>query len=245
MHKYKIVIQYDGSFFRGWQLQKNQKTVQGDIENALMTIARSKSRIIVKGSGRTDAGVHAIGQVAHFDLDTHLTENQLKNALNFYTDENCKIMSLSKTYDRFDSRFDAKNRTYKYQIYFGKSILYRNQAWIKNDSIDIKILNQLAEYLIGEHDFLSFSKYNPEMKNTRSYIFYSKWEIEKKMLTYKVCANRFMHHMIRFLVGTMVAVSENRFSIKHFKTLLHEPQKNVQIHRAPACGLQLLKVEYD
>ena len=124
MHRYKIVIQYDGSFFKGWQLQKNQKTVQGDIENALMTIFRSKSRIIVKGSGRTDAGVHAIGQVAHFDLDNHLTEKQLKNALNFYTDENCKIMSLCKTHNGFDSRFDAKNRTYKYQIYIGKSILY-------------------------------------------------------------------------------------------------------------------------
>ena len=245
MHRYKIVIQYDGSFFKGWQLQKNQKTVQGDIENALMTISGSKSRIIVKGSGRTDAGVHALGQVAHFDLDTHLNEKQLENALNFYTDENCKVMQLCKTNDRFDSRFDAKNRTYKYQIYIGKSILYRNQAWLKNDSIDIKILNQLAEYIVGEHDFLSFSKYNPEMKNTSSHIYFSKWEIEKEMLTYKVCANRFMHHMIRYLVGTMVAVSEGRFSIKHFKSLLHEPQKNVQIHKAPSYGLQLLDVEYD
>ena len=173
MHRYKIVIQYDGSFFKGWQLQKNQKTVQGDIENALMTISGSKSRVIVNGSGRTDAGVHAIGQVAHFDLDNHLTEKQLKNALDFYTDENCKIMSLCKTHDRFDSRFDAKNRTYKYQIYFGKSILYRNQAWLKNENIDIKILNQLADYIIGEHDFLSFSKYNPEIKNTKSIIYLS------------------------------------------------------------------------
>ena len=226
-------------------MQKNQKTVQGDIENALRIIVRPKSRIIVKGSGRTDAGVHAIGQVAHFDLDTHLTENQLKNALNFYTDENCKIMSLSKTHNSFDSRFDAKNRTYKYQIYTGESILYRNQAWLKNDSIDIKILNQLAELIIGEHDFLSFSKYNPEIKDTRSCIYFSKWDVEEKLLSYKVCANRFLHHMIRYLVGTMVSVSEHRFSLKHFKSLLHEPQKNVQIHRAPSCGLQLLKVEYD
>ena len=133
MHRYKIVVQYDGSFFKGWQLQKNQKTVQGDIENALMIIARSKSRIIVKGSGRTDAGVHALGQVAHFDLDTHLNEDQIKNALNFHTDKNCKIMDLCKIHDRFDSRFDAKKRTYLYQIYTGKSLLYRNQAWLKNN----------------------------------------------------------------------------------------------------------------
>ena len=245
MQRYKIIIQYDGSFFKGWQLQKNQKTVQGDIENALMTIAKSKSRIIVKGSGRTDAGVHAMGQVAHFDLDTHLTEEQIKNALNFYVDENCKIMSLCKIYYWFDSRFDAKKRTYKYQIYTGKSILYRNQAWLKNGDIDIKILNKLAELIIGEHDFLSFSKYNPEIKNTRSMIYYSKWHMEEEFLSYKVSANRFLHHMIRYLVGVMVAVSEKRSSVKDFKTLLHEPQKNVQIHRAPARGLQLLEVEYD
>ena len=245
MHRYKIVIQYDGSFFKGWQLQKNEKTVQGDIENALKFIARSKSRIILKGSGRTDAGVHAMGQVAHFDLNTHLTENQLMNALNFYTDKNCKIMSLCKIHDEFDSRFDAKTRTYIYQIYTGKSILYRNQAWLKNGSIDTKILNKLAKYIVGEHDFLSFSKYNPEIKNTRSTIYYSKWHAAEEFLSYKISANRFLHHMIRYLVGVMVSVCEKRFTVKHFKTLLHEPQKNVQIHRAPACGLQLLEVEYD
>ena len=245
MHRYKIVIQYDGSFFKGWQLQKNEKTVQGDIENALKIMTKSSSRIILKGSGRTDAGVHAFGQVAHFDLNTHLNENQIKNALNFYTDENCKIMSVCRIHDNFDSRFDAKTRTYEYQIYTGNSILYRNQAWLKKDSVDIKILNKLAEIIIGEHDFLSFSKYNPEIKNTRSIIYHSKWHKEEKFLSYNICANRFLHHMIRYLVGMMVAVSERRFSLKHFKTLLHEPQKNVQIHRAPACGLKLLEVKYD
>ena len=108
MHRYKIVIQYDGSFFKGWQLQKNQKTVQGEIENALKIITRSSSRIILKGSGRTDAGVHAMGQVAHFDIDTLLPNDELKNALNYYIDENCKIMSLCKIHNTFDSRFDAK-----------------------------------------------------------------------------------------------------------------------------------------
>ena len=245
MQRYKIVIQYDGSFFKGWQLQKNEKTVQGDIENSLKVIAKSKTRIILKGSGRTDAGVHAMGQVAHFDLDTHLTDIEIKNALNYYTDENCKIMSICKIHDKFDSRYDAKNRTYKYQIYTGKSILYRNQAWLKNENIDIKILNQLADYIIGEHDFLSFSKYNPEIKNTKSIIYYSEWQLEGKFLSYKICANRFLHHMIRYLVGMMVAISDGRSTLEHFKTLLHEPQKNVQIHLAPACGLQLLEVKYD
>ena len=244
MQRYKIVIQYDGSFFIGWQLQNNGNTVQGEIENALKIISGSKSRIIVWGSGRTDAGVHAMGQVAHFDMETHLTENEIKNALNFYISENCKVMSLCQIHKDFHSRYHAKKRTYLYQIYTGNSILYRNQAWlIKN--INKNLLNQLAKIIIGEHDFLSFSKYNPDLKNTKSTIFFSNWDGKGKRLIYKISANRFLHHMIRYLVGMMVAIAEKKVSIKHFKTLLHEPQKNVQIYRAPACGLQLLDVEYD
>ncbi len=244
MRRYKIVIQYDGSYFSGWQLQKNQKTVQGEIENAIKIITNSESRIPLKGSGRTDAGVHAMGQVAHFDLDTHLTVIEIKNALNFYTDEHCKIMSVCKVHNDFDSRYDAKKRTYLYQIYTGKSILYKNQAWII-DPLDINVLNQLAKIIIGENDFLSFSKYNSEIKNTKSTIYHSYWESKGYFLLYKISANRFLHHMIRYLVGTMVSVSKGKYSKEHFKSLLHEPQKNVQIYRAPACGLQLLEVEYD
>ena len=244
MQRYKITIQYDGSFFIGWQLQNNGNTVQGEIENALKIINGSKSRIIVFGSGRTDAGVHAMGQVAHFDMETHLTENEIKNALNFYTSENCKVMYLCQIHKDFDSRYDAKKRTYQYQIYTGKSILYKNQAWsIK--TIDINLLNQLAKIIIGEHDFLSFSKYNPDIKNTKSTIFFSNWDEKENFLIYKISANRFLHHMIRYIVGMMVAIAQKKVSSNHFKTLLHEPQKNVQIYRAPSCGLQLLDVEYD
>ena len=244
MQRYKIVIQYDGSFFSGWQLQKNRNTVQGEIENALKIITNSKSRIIVKGSGRTDSGVHAMGQVAHFDIDSNLTEIEIKNALNFYTNEHCKIMSIRRINNTFDSRYDATRRTYIYQIYMGKSILYKNQAWLINE-LDVKVLNQMAKAIIGEYDFLSFSKYNPDIKNTKSIIYFSKWTLQSNILSYKISANRFLHHMIRYLVGTMVSVSKGRFSLEYFKSLLHEPQKNVQISRAPACGLQLLEVEYD
>ena len=104
MRRYKIIIQYDGSFFSGWQLQKDKKTVQGEIENALKIITNSKERITIKGSGRTDAGVHAIGQVAHFDIDTSLKEEELKNAINYYTSNHCKIMSVSLANNNFDSR---------------------------------------------------------------------------------------------------------------------------------------------
>ena len=111
MRRYKIIIQYDGSFFNGWQLQNEKKTVQGEIENALKVITKSKNRFPIKGSGRTDSGVHALGQVAHFDIDTRLTDLELKNAINFYTSKHCKIMSLCKISSDFNSRHDALKRT--------------------------------------------------------------------------------------------------------------------------------------
>tara|TARA_B100000700_G_C14902468_1_gene788050 strand:+ start:408 stop:1151 length:744 start_codon:yes stop_codon:yes gene_type:complete len=244
LQRYKIIIQYDGSSFSGWQLQKNRNTVQGEIENALRIISGSKDRIAVNGSGRTDSGVHAYGQVAHFDLDTNLTSVDLSNAINSNTSEDCRIMSIEKVSSDFESRFDAIKRRYRYQVYLGSSLLYRNQAWLIND-IEMNMLHQLSEMIIGEHDFLSFSKYRLEQKNTNSIIYESVWKKKDKMLLYEISGNRFLHHMVRYLVGTMVQVSRGLYPKGEFSSLLHQPRKNVQIHRAPANGLILLKVEYD
>ena len=244
MHRYKIIIQYDGSPYSGWQLQKNRKTVQGEIENALKIISGSKDRIVVYGAGRTDSGVHAYGQVAHFNLSTNLRSTDICNAINSNISEDCRIMSIKKVRNDFESRFDAKKRSYRYQVYIGSSLLFKNQAWLINN-IDINILEELSEMIIGEHDFLSFSKYRPEQKNTNSVIYESVWGKKDEMLVYEISGNRFLHHMVRYLVGTMVQVSRGLYPKDKFSSLLHEPRKNVQIHRAPANGLILLKVEYD
>jgi len=244
LSRYKITVQYDGSFFSGWQLQKEKKTVQGEIENALKIITGTKTRIPVHGSGRTDAGVHAFGQVAHFDLDSRLSNNELCSAINFNTSKECKIMSVVEVDSDFEARFNAIKRYYRYQLYTGNSILYRNQTWLIND-IHLDLLKSLSEIIIGEHDFLSFSKFNPDKSNTKSIIYDSIWKKDKNMLIYDISGNRFLHHMVRYIVGTMVQVSRGQFTINEFRSLLHQPRKNVQIHRAPACGLILLRVEYD
>ena len=153
MHRYKIIVQYDGSSFSGWQLQKNRNTVQGEIENSLKIISGSNDRIAVHGAGRTDSGVHAYGQVAHFDFDTNLKSIDLSNAINSNTSKDCRIMSIEKVDKDFESRFDAIRRRYRYQIYLGSSLLFRNQAWLIND-IEIKILEEISQMIIGEHDFL-------------------------------------------------------------------------------------------
>ena len=153
-------------------------------------------------------------------------------------------MSIEKVDNDFESSFDAIKRRYRYQIYLGSSILFRNQAWLIND-IEIKILEEISQMIIGKHDFLSFSKYRPTQENTNSIIYESVWKKKVKMLLYEISGNRFLHHMVRYLVGTMVQVSRGQYPKRGFSSLLHQPRKNVQIHRAPANGLILLKVEYD
>ncbi|MBT6113212.1 MAG: tRNA pseudouridine synthase A [Candidatus Marinimicrobia bacterium] len=127
MARYKIKIQYDGSAFFGWQLQSKDRTVQGEIEKALLSFS-NESRIIVNGAGRTDTGVHATGQVAHFDLETRLDESSLKNAINGHLPKDCRIMTLEIVDDSFHARFTAIKRHYRYQCMSEQKLAYRNQC---------------------------------------------------------------------------------------------------------------------
>tara|TARA_Y100001970_G_scaffold14407_1_gene16209 strand:- start:679 stop:1413 length:735 start_codon:yes stop_codon:yes gene_type:complete len=241
--RYKIVVQYDGSKFLGWQIQKEGRTIQGVLEHNFKKLSISKDHVKVYGSGRTDAGVHAWAQVAHVDLKTKLNEQDIQNALNANLPLDCRIIDIEKIEKDFHARYDAQSRFYRYQCYTGDSILYRNQSWIL-PALDIDYLNIFARQLIGDHDFLSFSKYSKDQKNTDCRVLESKWVSEKKMLTYKIGANRFLHHMIRYLVGTMVALYQKRFSEKEFLSLLKEPRKQVKVIKAPPQGLILERIDY-
>ena len=244
MKRYKLLIKYDGEKFYGWQIQKYKRTVQGLIENALSLVFKLKSRVIVHGAGRTDSGVHAYQQVAHFDFLTKLNEKDLKNALNSKLDIDCKIISIKTVDKNFHARFSALKRQYLYQCYIGNSILFRNQSWILNE-VKLRCINSLAKEIIGTHDFLSFSKYNPDINNTKCKISESKWIRNNDMVIFSIVSNRFLHHMIRYLVGTMIAVSENRFSKNKFIFLLKNPKKNVRVFKAPPQGLILNKIDYE
>ena len=243
MSRLKFVIQYDGTKFLGWQIQKEVRTVQGLLESNLKEILKLEDAVRFYGSGRTDSGVHAWAQVAHVDLDTTLNENEIKNALNTNLPSDCRIIDVQKVAGDFHARYDAKSRIYRYQCYTGDSILFRNQSW-SLPRLDIDYLNSFAEILIGDHDFLSFSKYRVDLKSTNCSVFYSHWSCEERMITFKIEANRFLHHMIRYLVGTMVALYQNRFTENEFLSLLREPRKEVKIIKAPPQGLILEKINY-
>ena len=242
--RYKVTLNYDGSYFSGWQYQKDQATVQGLLEKIFKKITKTSQRIIVNGSSRTDTGVHAFGQVAHVDLNVNLNSQKIKDALNGNLPWYCRVSEVINVKADFNARFDAISREYFYQCYTGKSILFRNQSWLINE-LDLKFLNKLAENFTGKLDFLSFSKFRKELKNTECYIYNAFWEKKDYMYTFHIKANRFLHHMIRYIVGSMIGVYEERMSKKDFLLLIKEPRKEVKILKAPARGLFLNKVNYE
>ncbi len=242
MARYKIKIQYDGSAFFGWQLQSSDRTVQGVIEKALQPFS-SESRIVVNGAGRTDTGVHAMGQVAHFDLETRLDELSLMNAINGHLPHDCRIMALEMVDDSFHARFTAVKRHYRYQCMLEQKIMYRNQCWMTK-SLNIDQLNECAGIFCGTHDFLSFSKFNEELEHAQCIIFNAEWKKENGMIVFLISANRFLHHMVRYIVGCTIQNNYGKMPLKKINDLLDSPQKNVQIFKAPAQGLFLDRVDY-
>jgi len=243
MSRYKITIQYVGTNYYGWQSQKDAVTIQERIEKALLPLNGNK-RVPIVGAGRTYTGVHALGQVAHFDLDTTIENDQLLKALNARLPKDIRIRSIDITEKEFNARFSAKKRYYNYQCYTGENLLFSNQTWMLKN-IDIKILNQYASKLIGNHDFQSFSKVNKEIDNTLCDIYQSEWIENDNMVTFKICGNRFLHHMVRYLVGTMIAGIAGKISMKEFEDLLNNPRKDVKIYVAPPQGLILMGIDYE
>ena len=148
MSRYKIIIQYDGSKYYGWQLQPSVITIQGVLETGIRKVFRNNDKLNLYGSGRTDSGVHAWGQVAHIDLATRLNVKDMKNALNANIPDDCRIIAIEEVEKNFHARYSALKRYYRYQCYTGNSILYRNQSW-ELPKLNIDCLNNLSEQLIG------------------------------------------------------------------------------------------------
>jgi len=243
LQRFKIILQYDGRKFFGWQLQPQARTIQGDLEQALKII-NGGNLIRVHGSGRTDTGVHAVGQVAHFDLETKLSPVQLKKAINGNLHQDIEILNCLKIQPEFHARFSASKRNYYYRCRTDKFILDRSFTW-NTGPLNLHKLNNAAKILLGKHDFTSFSRVNHDLENSLCNIYESVWNAEGPIVNYRVSANRFLHHMVRYLVGTMVEISRGRLEIYDFENLLNNPAVDANIYKAPASGLVLESVEYE
>ena len=237
-------IQYDGSDFHGWQVQAQSRTVQGDIETALRVIYPEKELSLI-GSGRTDSGVHALAQIAHVELPAHFSTTELHQALNGNLRKDVRIDSVIETDNDFHARFSATSREYLYHLVKNYSPITRKYAVRLKWDINQNLLNECAEILQGEHDFTSFCKSTAEVENKICNIYESGWEDTGEKYIFKIRANRFLQHMVRYLVGTMLEVARGRYEMRDFMDLVDSNQSEAVVVRAPAKGLFLKKVYYD
>ena len=242
--KILLFIEYDGKNYHGWQEQKEPNTIQGKIQEAIFKFSQEKIKLVV--AGRTDTGVHATGQVAHFDINSQLSENDLKRAINARLNKEIRVSKLVKVDDNFHSRFDAKSKKYEYLCCFEENPLSLiNHHFVRD--VDFNLINKAANLIKGEHSFLSFSKFS-NRKNNLCNIFNSEWffnDKNEKKLSYIIHGNRFLHHMVRYLVGTMIAVGQNKISIEYFLNLIENPKKDAKIFKAPSKGLILKEIFYE
>ncbi len=255
MSRYFLSIEFDGASFSGWQIQPDASTVEGAIEEALELLFQQPMDVI--GQGRTDAGVHAKAQVAHIDISpddwyrfrktstNNPQENQslLLHRLNRLLTPSIYISAIREVAGDAHARFDALSRSYLYRIVTEPSPLRAHQSWYAGGYWNIKVLNELADQIVGEYDFDTLSKTNPENYTTLCKIEESRWIIEGDELFYKVTANRFLRNMVRRLVGTMWHMQELEMNVLYGKSWIHD-RRDHQIYTAPAHGLCLTKVKY-
>jgi len=240
----KLIIEYDGTEFLGWQIQKAGRTVQGEIESAIKKIF-NKDSITLIGSGRTDSGVHAKAQTAHVKVTTEMDCEKIRKAINGNIGNDVYISNCGFIDENFHARFQAKVREYFYLMTDSYSPLNRNKEWFLPQKLSDNLLMKCANTIIGTHDFTFFCKANSEVKNKICTIISAEWKIENGRRKFIIRANRYLQHMVRYLVGTMIEVARGRYSIEQFELMLNCKQEDIMVYRAPAHGLYLWRVEYE
>lgn len=241
--RFKIIMQYDGSNYCGWQRQRYQPSVQAKIENALQPLNQNQP-VTVIAAGRTDSGVHARRQTAHFDLVTDLSPETIRKALNATLPDDIYIDYCQEVDKKFHARFTAINRTYHYQVVVKPDVFLHKYVWLVNFRFDLELLQECAELVKGEHDFTALCRAATETENKMATIYESRWEEQDELLVYIITANRFLYAMVRMLVGSMMEVARGKYSIGAFKNLLGKNDTKMQVYTAPAQGLFLWNVKY-
>ena len=242
--RYRMLIEYDGTGYHGWQIQPNCETIQETIEDALHTVLRI--RIGIVGSGRTDAGVHARGQVAHFDLPEAVDLFKLRRSLNGVLPMQISILKLEKTQDEFHARYDARMRRYFYHISTEKRPLSVKSRYIVRFIPDFDVMNQAARQLLGTYDCSTFCRVQSETINRVCTIQEAQWEKETYAgdWVFKISADRFLHGMVRAIVGTLLEVGGGKRTVAGIAALLDSRDRTKAGPAAPPHGLVLETVAY-
>ena len=242
---YKMLVEYDGTRYLGWERQKNNDmTIQGKLENVIEHLVGSYVEVI--GCGRTDAGVHAKGLVANAKFETDMTPEEICAYLNHYLPEDICVREVSIASERFHSRYNAGGKTYCYTCYVGdfKPLFDRKYVYVIEQPLDIEKMKKAAEYLQGEHDFASFCANKKMKKSTVRNV--DKIDITRKgeYLYFTFHGNGFLHHMVRILVGTLLEVGWGKRSPESMVELLEAKERAQAGVTAPAQGLCMMSVDY-
>ena len=242
MRNLKLLIEYDGTQYGGWQRQENSRTIQGEIELVLKQVLQESISLI--GAGRTDAGVHARGQVANFKTNTRLAPTELFGALNGLLPEDIVVHEVADVPEDFHARYSARERLYSYRITNSRTALMRQYAWFVKYQLDLPAMQATAETILGMHDFESFCRAQSDVDHYRCSIGRSEWKIEEDFFIFSVSADRFLHGMVRALVGTMVDVGRGFIEFGDFVKIIDQRDRTKAGMAAPPRGLVLEKVTY-
>ena len=245
MQRYKIKIEYDGTPFVGWQFQKNGLSVQEVLQKAIFNFSNEK--VIITGAGRTDSGVHAYEQVAHFDLEKKIEKKKFLPGINNHiSNKSIAILKINKTSKKFHARFDAKKRTYQYVIINRQSPLaiQKNKAWHIKKKLNIKVMKKGAKFLLGTHDFSTFRSSSCGARSpikTMEKISVSK--IKNKIIL-KFTSKSFLQQQVRSMVGCIKYLGDSKWNLDDFKESFKSKKRIKCAPPAPACGLYLTHIKY-
>lgn len=241
MQRYFLEVTYKGSRYAGFQIQENANTVQSEIHRAMHILF--KKDILLTGSSRTDAGVHALQNFFHFDTELNITERYLYN-LNAILPKDISVSNIMPVHAEAHCRFDAVSREYSYHLYHKKNPFLEDRAYYFPYKMDVDKMQQAARILFDYADFTSFSKRNTQVKNFRCHILRSDWEVREDQLIYHVQANRFLRGMVRGLTGTMLLIGRGTVDLDEFRAIINSKDCSRANFAVPGHGLFLEKVHY-
>ena len=246
MHRYQIIVEYVGTNFRGWQIQKKGKTIQGLLEEKISKILKEK--ILIFGSGRTDTGVHAIEQSAHFDCKNKILEvNKFLKSMNHFLNlKDIAVKNIKKRNNRFHARFSAKQRIYKYFIFnqISQPIIEKNRAWHVRKPLNLDLMNKGAKKLLGTNDYSTFRSSSCNAKSPIKTIKSIKIKLSKNKIEFQFSSQSFLQHQVRSMVGCLKYLGEKKWDLKTFENRFKSKKRTLCAPPAPPSGLFLFRVLY-
>ena len=245
MRNIKLTIEYDGKCYNGWQKQPNELNIQGEIERAIYNITKEEVDLI--GSGRTDAGVHALGQVANFKTNSQISIEKLPLAINSQLKNSIVIKEAEEVNERFHSRYNAKRKTYRYIINNSKcgTAIYRNLEYSYPFKLDAEKMKQASKYFEGEHDFKAFKSSGTSSKNSVRTIYKAIVKQEGEKIIIELTGNGFLYNMVRIISGTLLDVGLGKIRAEEIPEIIESKDRQRAGKTLPAHGLYLVEVKYD